>query len=145
MSAEDKVAVKDISFKCSDGIELAAQRWTKSTVDSSTKRLRILCLHGFLDNCRSFYYLAPFLVSSLEDSELVALDFPGHGLSQHATIDNPPIVINDLCYYTAEAIRILNWENYGFMLLGHSMGSVVSLIYAATFPDQVRRLVLIDG
>ena len=102
-------------------------------------------LHGFLDNCRSYHFLAPFLVSKLEDAQVVALDLPGHGLSTHKPLDHPPMmIINDYCYYVAEFVQKLNWED-GFILIGHSLGAAISVIYAATCSQQVTKLVLLVG
>jgi pimeloyl-ACP methyl ester carboxylesterase len=127
-------------FLCSDGVKLAAQHWSHTSTDTRN-RIRILCLHGWLDNCRSFYRLAPLLLSS--DTELVALDFPGHGLSSHKSADAPPTVMSDAAFYVAETVRLLEWDS--FFLIGHSMGAAVSLIYAAAFPEQINRLVLLEG
>jgi pimeloyl-ACP methyl ester carboxylesterase len=169
MTDHAHVTVEEIRLSCSDGIEIAGQRWTNSSESSSSpsandgmsrldasRRIkrqhistRILCLHGFLDNCRSFHVLAPFLVSRMNNVELVALDFPGHGLSSHKSLDSPPIMmINDLCVYVQEACQSLQWgggKEGSFVLIGHSLGSIISLIYAATFPDHVQKLILLDG
>ena len=40
---------------------------------------RVLCLHGWLDNAASFVPLAPLL----DRLDVVALDLPGHGHSEH--------------------------------------------------------------
>jgi pimeloyl-ACP methyl ester carboxylesterase len=59
-------------------------------------------------------------------------------------MDHPPnLVISDLVYYVAEAVRGLDWQE--FILIGHSFGAIVSIPYAATFPNQVQRLILLDG
>jgi len=127
------------SFLCSDGMTIAAQHWRASTNSNNTRHC-ILCLHGWLDNCQSFHKLAP----SLSDSaELVALDFPGHGLSSHKSADGPPSVLADAAFYVAETVQQLQWDS--FILVGHSMGAAVSLIYAAAFPEQVEKLVLLEG
>ena len=123
------------SFLCSDGMKIAAQQWT----NNNPAQQRILCLHGWLDNCRSFYRLAPSLVNA----NVVALDFVGHGWSSHKSADGPPSVMSEHVFYVAEAVRQLEWES--FTLIGHSMGAAVSLIYAAAFPEQVEKLVLLEG
>lgn len=132
------VAATERLFLCSDGVQLAAQHWTFSKKQTET---RVLCLHGWLDNSQSFHRLAPSL--HMGDAEIIALDFPGHGLSSHKSPDSPPTVISDAAFYVAEAVRLLKWDS--FVLLGHSMGAAVSLIYAASFPEQVSRLILLEG
>ena len=150
--------VKDLVLGCSDGMQIAGQHWshyrlsneTRPNFDShqSTPRHRILCLHGFLDNCRTFHLLAPYLISRLPDHELVALDFPGHGLSSHPSPDHPPRIttISEIAYYVFEAVNALEWgEERPFSIIGHSLGGAVGVYYAATFGDHVEKLVNLDG
>jgi len=129
---------------CSDGISLAAQHYISDSINSRSSNLtptKILCLHGWLDNCRSFWKLAPALAQS--GGEVVALDFPGHGLSSHKSKDGTPLLLSEGAYYVAEAVQALEWDS--FVLVGHSMGAAVSVVYAAAFPDQVSKLVLLEG
>ena len=106
-----------------------------------------MCLHGWLDNCASFHLLAPSLVNHSKEqrlaSEVVALDFPGHGLSSHKSADNPTALLAEYCYYVSEAAEQLQWDK--FSLVGHSMGAGVSVIMAAAFPDKIQSLVLLEG
>lgn len=141
---------QEIQLACSDGVKLAAQLWSPVTdvlggaggVSSRT----IVCLHGWMDNCRSFHQLGPVL--GLEHT-VVALDFPGHGRSSHKSIDAPPMVQAELAYYVAEAVNVL--RNDGLVndnkitLLGHSLGAGVASLYASCFPEQVDKLILLDG
>jgi len=76
-------------------------------------------------------------------SEVVALDFPGHGLSSHKSADNPTALLAEYCYYVSEAAEQLQWDK--FSLVGHSMGAGVSVIMAAAFPDKIQSLVLLEG
>lgn len=77
--------------------------------------------------------------------ELVALDFPGHGKSSHKPVDGPQVVLSEMAYYVAEAVRQLEWTQQSFSLIGHSMGAAIASLYAASFPEQIRSLVLLDG
>ncbi|KAG7342659.1 peptidase S33 family protein [Nitzschia inconspicua] len=198
--------MEGITLTCSDGIELHGQRWRKRkrrrrrrTVDEeftvnddspyaanckdhstppTTRRLRILCLHGFLDNCRSHYLLGPNLVTHLTeenndndddevDVDVVTIDLPGHGWSSHKSRDVPASwLVSDYCYYIAETVTRLGWTTVGnenqtiqqqhphplpwnndesFVLIGHSFGGAISIEYAATFPEQVQALILLDA
>jgi len=162
------VLVNEISLPLNDGMVLAGQRWTyqgtkkgeDEKVDDSTKKptKKILALHGWLDNCRSFHYLAPHLVSKFQgNAEVVALDLPGHGLSSHKSLDGPPVVLTEGVYYVAEALNQLGWidkssssndvndnDNNKISLLGHSMGGGIGLVYSSVFPEHVDKLVMLD-
>jgi pimeloyl-ACP methyl ester carboxylesterase len=143
--------VEEVLLNCTDGMRIAGQRWThpqKNSSEAPNTNRRILCIHGFMDNCRSFYYLAPFLISNLpHDTELVAIDLPGHGISSHGSKDHPPLnVLSEMVYYVAEAVHALQWDDQSsFTLIGHSMGSAISVMYTATFPEQVEKFIILDG
>ena len=101
------------TFTCSDGVKLVAKCW-RNSVDNNLHHhhqntKKILCLHGWLDNAASFNRLAPLLLldsksSSLSEEqqqppppmEIVALDFPGHGLSHHKSVDGPPQLLAEV-------------------------------------------------
>jgi pimeloyl-ACP methyl ester carboxylesterase len=97
-----------------------------------------LALHGWLDNANTFDRLAPLL----PELNLVAVDFAGHGHSEH----RPPGVhyhsFTDIQDVMAVAGQ-LGWET--FNLLGHSMGASICSELAATFPERIIRAVMIDG
>ena len=159
----------EIELSLPDGMVLRGQRWCtppqqrvdddKTVADDST---RILALHGWLDNCRSFYYLAPKLLEEFskqdQTAEFVAIDLPGHGRSSHRPIDGPSAVLSEGLYYIAEAIDALGWnshsdtnnsepqeqQNPGVALVGHSMGGSLASLYAGVFPEQVSKLVSLD-
>jgi pimeloyl-ACP methyl ester carboxylesterase len=130
------------TFVCRDGMQLAAQCYPP-LVSTKPTRHKILLLHGWLDNCRTFWKLAPSLD---EQDDVIALDLPGHGKSQHKGKDTPPLLLSESAYYVADVLEQLEWTSGGDVtLIGHSMGAAVSLMYAATFPEQVERLVLLEG
>jgi pimeloyl-ACP methyl ester carboxylesterase len=70
---------------------------------------------------------------------VVAVDLPGFGQSDKANVLYSPS--NYAAVLKHVAGRFLNRP---FVLLGHSMGAVVSLRYAAMYPEDVERLVLVD-
>jgi len=95
-------------------------------------------LHGWLDNANTFDRLAPLL----PELNLVALDFAGHGLSDH----RPEGVHYQTLLDMQELLSIadqLGWHQ--FALIGHSMGAAIASEFAATFPDRITRVVCIDG
>ncbi len=97
----------------------------------------LLALHGWLDNANSFEPLARH-----DPGPLLSLDFAGHGLSDHRS----PGAATHFVDHVRDVERVaatLNSET--FDLVGHSMGAGVAVLFAATFPERVRRLVLIEG
>ena len=114
------------------GRRLAAKLW------GNPEGKPTLALHGWLDNANTFDRLAPLL----PELNLVALDFAGHGLSEHRPAGVHYHSFTDIQDVMAVAQQ-LAWEK--FNLLGHSMGASISSELAATFPERVARSVLIDG
>ena len=176
------VLPQELSLICADGTTLAAQSWycrrptatPNDNHDSSDPSLQsgtattpppprhILCLHGWLDNCRSFYQLAPALAQA-GDYHVIALDLPGHGRSSHKSIDAPPLVQTEMAFYVSEALEELYsqgmWQGSSessssssssspspsVTLIGHSLGAGIATLYASAFPEQIDQLVLLDG
>jgi pimeloyl-ACP methyl ester carboxylesterase len=162
------IVVQDFSIECSDGMSLTGQRWQlqlprtaamipPDDADDPRRVVRILCLHGFLDNCRSFAALAPRLLlqigqkyNNASSVELMAVDFPGHGKSSHKSLDHPPYsMISDIVFYVAQVVQRLEWNthtnNHRFILMGHSMGAMASILYSGAFPEHIQQLILLDG
>ena len=97
-----------------------------------------LALHGWMDNAASFDRLAPLL----GDRRTCALDFAGHGRSDHL----PAGVHYSWFTYLSDAFAVadaLGWQR--FTLIGHSMGAHISVYMGAVAPDRVDRTVLIDA
>lgn len=106
---------------------------------------RVLALHGWLDNAATFAATAPALAAA--GFHVVALDFVGHGRSDH----RPRSAYYHQCENIAnavEAVEALGWLGEGqppFCLLGHSMGAGIASMLTAVLRDAVRCRVLIDA
>jgi pimeloyl-ACP methyl ester carboxylesterase len=97
----------------------------------------MLCVHG--GAAHAHWY--DFVASGFTDRYHVrALDLRGHGDSAWAS---PPAYSYD--DYAAELSAFVEkLDMRDFVLVGHSMGGMVSLVYAATYPGRVRELVIVD-
>ncbi len=97
-----------------------------------------IALHGFALNCHSWDEVAPRL------SDLIhvrALDQRGHGLSAWAA-DVADYNRDSMVSDVEGIVSALALERP--VLLGHSMGGMNAMTYAARHPDQVRALILVD-
>lgn len=111
--------------------------WRQHSADSADRQPGVLALHGWLDNADSFGPLA----RHLGHRDLLAIDFPGHGLSD-------PIPAG-CWYHFMDSLSVIDqvldaagWAEVD--LLGHSMGGALALLYAMVCPDRVRSVVSID-
>lgn len=98
---------------------------------------RVLCLHGWLDNAASFVPLS----AHLNDFDLLALDFAGHGFSAHRP-KTCRYYFPEYMYDLDETLDVLGWDDCH--IIGHSLGGGVACGFAAALPERVKRLVLLD-
>lgn len=106
-------------------------------------QLPVLMLHGWLDNSLSFTKLAPELANL---ADVHAIDMAGHGKSGHRS-PGQSYLLMDYVADLAEVIERYFSESDASRvdLVGHSLGGIVSALYAAAFPEKVRHLVMIDS
>jgi pimeloyl-ACP methyl ester carboxylesterase len=97
----------------------------------------ILCVHGGAAHAHWFDFVAADLSA---DFHVLALDQRGHGDSAWA--EPPDYSYRRFAADLDDAVRNLDLRD--FILIGHSMGGMVSLVYAATYPGRVGRLVVVD-
>jgi pimeloyl-ACP methyl ester carboxylesterase len=116
-----------------NGQKICGMRW-----GDDSDQLPTLALHGWLDNAASFSMLAP----RLPTLQLWAIDLPGHGLSDHRRAPGAYNIWDDLLDILALADR-LAWPR--FNILAHSRGALIANLLAATMPERIARMVLIDG
>lgn len=98
----------------------------------------VLALHGWLDNSATFSKLFPFL----QDKLICAMDFAGHGLSDHRPEGSRYHQVDHL-YEIDGLLDHLGWEKC--ILIGHSMGAGLGAYYASVFPERIEKLVLLEG
>jgi len=109
----------------------------------TTNDVPVLMLHGWLDNSLTFIKLAPALAAL---AEVYAVDMAGHGKSGHRPVGQSYLLMD----YVADVAELV--ENHLLAsgkervdLVGHSLGGIVCALYAAAFPERVRKLVMIDS
>lgn len=102
----------------------------------------VLCLHGWLDNAASFLPLLPYLQQNLTDKHIIAIDWPGHGNSNHKSLDAHYHFI-DWVYDLLQLFELNQWQQVD--IVAHSMGGMVASAFAAAFPEKVKSLTLIDS
>lgn len=122
-----------IDFKLPSGLTLAG--WHTDVLLPSQP---VLCLHGWLDNANSFLPLA----MALPEQSLLALDLAGHGHSSHRSAD-AHYYLFDYVADIATLCRQQGWQQ--LTIVGHSMGGMIATVLAASFPELVAQLVLVDS
>ncbi|XP_017057875.2 probable serine hydrolase, partial [Drosophila ficusphila] len=98
----------------------------------------ILAIHGWLDNLGTFDRLIPLLS---DHSGILCIDLPGHGRSSRL----PPGVhynVYDYVFIIPRVMKEFGWSKVS--LMGHSLGGVVSFMYAAMSPDTVDLIISLD-
>ena len=97
----------------------------------------MLCIHGGAAHAHWFDFVAPDFAA---DHHVVSLDQRGHGDSAWA--EPPNYAYERFAADLNELVEKLALDN--FVLIGHSMGGTIALMYAAAYPGRVNRLVVVD-
>ena len=98
----------------------------------------MLCIHGGGANAHWFDFVAP---SFSTDHHVRALDLRGHGDSEWA--DPPEYSYEHYASELAEVVEKLDLRD--FVLMGHSMGGIVALMYITAYPGRAAKLVVVDS
>ncbi|XP_042856800.1 probable serine hydrolase [Penaeus japonicus] len=130
-----EVAWRSVSVDVGWGT-LRGKTCTVGGVDTPT--LRLVGVHGWLDNANSFDTLVPLLPAGVE---VLVLDLPGHGMSDHLPLGaHYNLLVH--AFNLRTALLELGWTKS--VLVAHSMGAAVSVLFTALFPEQVSALVQLD-
>lgn len=73
---------------------------------------------------------------------IVALDFAGHGHSEHRS-EGAGYALWDYAFDVLQVAEQFGWAR--FSILGHSMGAITAVLLAGAMPERIARLALIDG
>ncbi|MFQ6371048.1 alpha/beta fold hydrolase [Shewanella sp. YIC-542] len=114
--------------------QIAARVW------GNADKPLLIALHGWLDNLNSFIPLAAHLQS---DYHILAIDWPGHGLSSWRAGHYPLHWVDYL--YDLHRLLDLVAPQQPVYLLGHSLGGLVASAYGAAYPERVKALVLLEA
>jgi len=114
-----------------NGIDMQLAQW------GSDANKTILCVHGMTANCRCWDRLVPALSSH---HRVLGVDLRGRGMSDKPTTE----------YSLENHVKDLRAlvDSLGLtrvILLGHSLGAYISVMFSAFYPDKVDKLILLDG
>jgi len=99
----------------------------------------ILLLHGIASTTA----LAVPLLAALPDRRVLALDWPGHGLSGVGVVRPHTEVRGDAVAVVTPVLDAFELERVD--VIGHSLGGQAALYLALAHPEKVRRLVLLGA
>jgi pimeloyl-ACP methyl ester carboxylesterase len=120
-----------------DGLKLHYWEWGDS------KEETFVFVHGIRDQGRSWEpFLASLIARGCPVKHAVALDLRGHGESEWPSTSRG-YQHEDFLSDLAGLLRHLEKESS--TLIGHSLGGSMCLLYAGAFPEQVKRMVLLES
>ena len=124
------------SFIDAQGLRIHCLEWGHSDGEP------LILVHGYLDLADSWRAFVAALETGQPNLRVIAPDCRGHGdsgwIGAGGYYHFPDYVFDLDCVVRAHSLD-------SFTLIGHSMGGTISLLYAGTFPERVRKLVLIEG
>ena len=116
-----------------------SQRLRLHYVDwGNVEKPSMLLIHGGRDHCRNWDWVAEYY---RKDYHVIAPDLRGHGDSQWM-IGGAYNQI-DYVYDIAQLIHQKTMEDV--VIMGHSLGGAISLLYTALHPQNVKKLIAIEG
>lgn len=97
----------------------------------------ILCIHGLTANCRCWDLLAAALAPQ---NQVMAMDLRGRGRSDR------PVKGYSLDHHIRDMNCLMDDLNIDqAIIMGHSLGAFIGLIFAAKYPQRTEQLILVDG
>ncbi len=98
----------------------------------------LILVHGGLDHARNWDWVARSL---REDHHVYAIDLRGHGNSAWA-----PGALYSIAEHVLDLSALADViGEFPVSIIGHSLGGIITLVYAGVYPDRVRRVVSIEG
>lgn len=130
-------AFEDGFWQSADGLRLHYRDYPASGTSASA-RTPLICLAGLTRNARDFEAVAELLGGS---RRMIAADFRGRGDSGYA---KDPMSYNPLTYAQDIDVLVRELGLKSFILLGTSLGGLVSMLLAPTWQQQIKGVVLND-
>jgi len=98
----------------------------------------MILVHGGLDHARSWDWVARAL---RDDYHIYAIDLRGHGNSAWA-----PGAMYSVAEHLLDLSALADIINgFPVTIIGHSLGGILTLLYAGIYPERVKKIVAIEG
>jgi pimeloyl-ACP methyl ester carboxylesterase len=98
----------------------------------------LLLVHGGLDHARNWDWVARSL---REHFHVYALDLRGHGNSAWA-----PGALYSVAEHVLDLSALADIiDDFPLCVVGHSLGGIISLVYAGVYPERVKKVITIEG
>lgn len=99
----------------------------------------VLAFHGVRDNAGTFDRLIEHLPSSFY---YICIDLPGHGKSAHFP---PYLPVHTINYIIVYKVVVNYFKNKQYIILGHSYGAQIGLLFTQLYPQYVLKLIMLDA
>ena len=97
----------------------------------------VLCVHGLTANCRCWDHMA---LKLSPEHRTIAMDLRGRGLSEKP---DKGYSVFQHCKDISKIITDIGEKRV--VLMGHSLGASIVIAFAALYPEQTEKIIVIDG
>jgi pimeloyl-ACP methyl ester carboxylesterase len=115
---------------------ILGRRWGSKDRNS----IPVLVIHGAFDTSSTFDRLIPLLPQ--QNFYYLSIDLPGHGHSSHFP-RGTTYLITDYVLVIRRIFNYFSWQQ--IQIIGHSFGAFIAGFFAAFYPDNVSKLVILDA
>jgi lysophospholipase len=128
---------EEVQLKADDGVELFVRRFQPRFRDADRN---LVLVHGMSEHGQCYEHVIDWTVT--RGWNVIVPDLRGHGRS-----GGDHIHVNDFCEYVADLKRIFDWSQLSArntVMVGHSMGGLISARFVQQFPESVSALALLS-
>jgi acylglycerol lipase len=128
------MSFKNNTFKSDDGLSLYTAAWTPDTLANNA----VVIAHGLAEHIHRYEHVAAFFVG--RGYAVYGLDHRGHGKSEglRTYFDSFDQPVEDL----KRCVESIKPKHQKLFLYGHSMGSLISLLYVLKYPNDFAGLIV---
>src|SRR5580700_1596996 len=128
---------EEVLVKAEDGVDLFVRRFHPRSRDADRT---LVLIHGMAEHGQRYFHVVESMLA--RGWNLLVPDLRGHGLS-----GGEPVHVDDFSEYVSDLRQIFDahpLDRQKTVIVGHSLGGLISARFVQQFPDSVSALALVS-